>query len=51
MTAAIEQRMSLAEFLSYDDGTDRRYELVNGLLVEIGAKSRANSNHAACDQS
>lgn len=42
MTAATERRMSLAEFLSYDDGTDQRYELVNGVLVEMGAESRAN---------
>lgn len=42
MTAATEQRMSLEEFLSYDDGTDRRYELVDGVLVEMGAESRAN---------
>ena len=42
MTAAIEQRMSLEQFLSYDDGTDRRYELVDGVLVEMGAESRAN---------
>ena len=42
MTVAIEQRMSLDEYLAYDDGTDRRYELVDGVLVEMGAESTIN---------
>ena len=28
------QRMTLKEFLTYDDGTDTRYELVEGVLVD-----------------
>jgi Uma2 family endonuclease len=35
--------MTLEEFLSYDDGTDKRYELVDGVLVEMGAESTTNT--------
>jgi hypothetical protein len=28
---SIHPRMTLEEFLNYDDGTDVRYELVNGV--------------------
>jgi Uma2 family endonuclease len=34
--------MTLEEFLVYDDGTDARYELVDGALVEMGAESALN---------
>ncbi len=37
-----QRRMTLKEFLTYDDGTDARYELWNGVLVEMGAESRIN---------
>ena len=37
-----QRRMTLKEFLIYDDGTDARYELWNGVLVEMGAESRIN---------
>ena len=30
------KRMTLKEFLAYDDGTNTRYELVDGILVEMG---------------
>jgi Uma2 family endonuclease len=30
-----QQRMTLKEFLAYDDGTETRYELVDGVLVEM----------------
>jgi Uma2 family endonuclease len=43
MTIATLQRMSLEEFLAYDDGTDTRYELVDGVLVEMGAESTPNN--------
>ena len=36
------QRMTLKEFLIYNDGTDARYELWNGTLIEMGAESRIN---------
>jgi Uma2 family endonuclease len=31
----LERPMTVAEFLAYDDGTDARYELVNGALVAM----------------
>ena len=34
--------MSLEEYLDYDDGTDRRHELIDGRLVEMGAESDVN---------
>ena len=43
MTVATDRRMTLKEFLTYDDGTDRRYELVDGVLVEMGAESTVNN--------
>ena len=41
-----DRRMTLQEFLSYEDGSDRRYELVDGVLVEMGAESRVNTQIA-----
>ncbi|NJM46547.1 MAG: Uma2 family endonuclease [Alkalinema sp. RU_4_3] len=35
MTVATARRISLEEYLTYDDGTDTRYELVDGVLVEM----------------
>jgi Uma2 family endonuclease len=35
-------RLTFEEYLDYDDGTDTRYELVNGVLVEMGAESPLN---------
>jgi Uma2 family endonuclease len=34
--------MTLAEYLNYDDGTDRRYELVNGELIAMPTESTLN---------
>ncbi|MEB3295248.1 MAG: hypothetical protein VKJ24_19005 [Synechococcales bacterium] len=42
MTIATQKRLTLTEYLTYDDGTDTRYELVDGVLVEMGAESRVN---------
>ena len=42
MTVATDRRMTLKEFLTYNDGTDQRYELVDGVLVKMGAESRIN---------
>lgn len=36
------QKMTLDEYLNYDDGTDKVYELVNGELVEIWPESELN---------
>lgn len=38
-----KQRLTIEEFLTYDDGTDTRYELVDGVLVEMGAESTINT--------
>jgi Uma2 family endonuclease len=46
MTIATNQRMTLEEYLNYDDGTDTRYELVDGVLVEMGAESTLNTQIA-----
>jgi Uma2 family endonuclease len=46
MIVSTDRRMTLAEYLAYDDGTDARYELVDGALVEMGAESDINVNIA-----
>ncbi len=43
MNLAIRPRLTLEEYLHYDDGTDTRYELVDGVLVEMGAESTINT--------
>jgi Uma2 family endonuclease len=42
MTVATQKRMTIEEYLAYDDGTDTRYELVDGVLVEMGAENPLN---------
>ncbi|MBW4554312.1 MAG: Uma2 family endonuclease [Aphanocapsa sp. GSE-SYN-MK-11-07L] len=37
------KRLTFAEFLAYDDGTDTRYELVDGELVEVPTESNENN--------
>ena len=37
------KRFTLAEYLAYNDGTDKRYELVNGKLVEMPSESDLNN--------
>jgi Uma2 family endonuclease len=46
MTIATARRMSLEEYLTHDDGTDARYELVDGVLVEMGTESTINTQIA-----
>jgi Uma2 family endonuclease len=46
MAIASNRRMTLEEYLNYDDGTDTRYELVDGVLVEMGAETTQNINIA-----
>jgi Uma2 family endonuclease len=41
------QKMTLAEFLAYDDGTDTRYELENGELIAMPAESDLNQRIAS----
>lgn len=42
VTIGTQRRMSLEEYLAYDDGTDTRYELVDGVLVAMGAENPLN---------
>jgi Uma2 family endonuclease len=42
MTVATAKKMTLEEFLNYDDGTDAWYELENGELVYMPAESEIN---------
>lgn len=38
--------LTFEQYLSYDDGTDKRYELVDGVLVELPPESPINCNIA-----
>ncbi len=40
-------RMTLADFLTYDDGTEQRYELENGKLIFMPAESDINQRIAS----
>ncbi len=46
MTVAT-QKMTLEEFLAYDDGTDNSYELENGELINMPAESDVNQRIAS----
>lgn len=35
MTLATDRRLTLTEYLSYSDGTNRRYEFLDGILKPI----------------
>lgn len=39
---SIPKLMTMADYLAYDDGTDTRYELVDGELVEMPTESPEN---------
>lgn len=43
MTVTTNRRMTLEEYLEYDDGTDTRYALENGELVELPSESDLNN--------
>jgi Uma2 family endonuclease len=47
MTVSTDRRMTLEEFLTYDDGTEKLYELVDGVLVEMPTESRLNHKIAS----
>jgi Uma2 family endonuclease len=47
MTVATDRRMTLQEYLDHDDGTDIRYELEDGVLVEMGAENPLHPRIAA----
>jgi Uma2 family endonuclease len=40
--AATQKIMTMEEFLAYNDGSDARYELVDGKLVEMPVESQEN---------
>jgi Uma2 family endonuclease len=42
MATALSKRLSLAEFLEWDDGTDRRYELVDGRVIAMAPPAGAH---------
>jgi Uma2 family endonuclease len=42
MTQAKSRFRTIEDYLAYDDGTDIPYELVDGVLVEMGAESPRN---------
>jgi Uma2 family endonuclease len=46
MIVSTDRRLTLDEYLHYDDGTDARYELVDGVLVEMGSEAPINSTIA-----
>ncbi|MGI0495094.1 Uma2 family endonuclease [Alkalinema pantanalense CENA528] len=47
MAIATKKRLTLEEYLTYDDGTDTRYELVDGVLVAMPPESRLNHRIAS----
>ena len=47
MASHAPQRMTLAEFLEWDDGTDRRYQLVDGVPVMMAPATEAHGELAA----
>ncbi|MGH6900471.1 MAG: Uma2 family endonuclease [Geminicoccaceae bacterium] len=42
MAEPAEKRWTVEEFLAWDDGTDRRYELIRGEIVEIALQPEAH---------
>lgn len=46
MTVATTKKMTLEEFLQFDDGTDNLYELENGELIPMPSESELNSRIA-----
>lgn len=44
MTTA--QRLTFEDYLNWDDGTDKRYELVDGRLIELPPESEPNTSLA-----
>ena len=46
MTIALNRTMTLEEYLAYDDGTDKPCELVEGVLIKMGAERDLNNRIA-----
>jgi Uma2 family endonuclease len=47
MASHAPQRMTLAAFLEWDDGTERRYQLVNGVPVLTAPRAEAHGELVA----
>jgi Uma2 family endonuclease len=47
MAEPAEKRWTVEEFLAWDDGTDRRYELVAGQIVAMAPPSEAHATIAS----
>ena len=47
MTVATDPRMTLKDYLTYEDGTETRYELEDGVLIEMGAENPLNPQIAS----
>ncbi len=47
MAEPVEQRWTVEEFLAWDDGTDRRYELIDGHVVAMAPPSEAQGTIVA----
>jgi Uma2 family endonuclease len=43
MIVSTDRKLTLDEYLDYDDGTDIRYELEDGVLVEMGSENQLNT--------
>lgn len=43
---SVSKLLTMEEYLAYDDGTDTRYELVDGELVEMPPESQVNASIA-----
>jgi Uma2 family endonuclease len=43
MLTTIRPTMTLEDYLTYDDGLDSRYELIDGVLIAMGAESDDNT--------
>jgi Uma2 family endonuclease len=46
MASKVPQTVTLAEFLEWDDGTDRRYQLVDGVPVMMAPTLEAHGELA-----
>ncbi|NJN49182.1 MAG: hypothetical protein HC805_04570 [Alkalinema sp. RL_2_19] len=44
MIATLRPKMTFEAYLAYDDGLDGRYELIDGVLVPMGAESEGRSD-------
>ena len=42
MTLATQPKMTLEDYLDYEDGTDQHYELLDSVVVEMGGEHPTN---------